>query len=283
MKLAHLTLFLLAVFRLTAAPLVIDDSKIFEGFEEKMDQFKTDAVAATGEDLAEQLKAGAKAKVKLPKVADLGAGANLYAELAPSVFVITSIYKCDKCDKWHRSGGASAWALTADGVMVTNYHVFEGSEDQGAFGIISVTGEVFPVEKVLAASKEADVAIFKVKGSGFRPLGLSIEPAVGTPVNIISHPNGRYFYYTSGRISRYFQNKGRGGADRGVWMHVTAEYAKGSSGGPIFDDQGRVVAMVSSTNSIYYGSKKKDDRGPFQMVVRNCPTAKLIQDLIDPS
>ena len=40
-------------------------------------------------------------------------------------------------------------------------------------------------------------------------------------------------------------------------MGVTAEYARGSSGGPVMDDAGNVIGMVSSTNSIYYPPRIK--------------------------
>jgi S1-C subfamily serine protease len=65
-------------------------------------------------------------------------------------------------------------------------------------------------------------------------------------------------------------------------MGVTAEYCRGSSGGPVMDDAGNVIGMVSSTNSIYYPSKdpKKNPRGSFQMVIRNCVPVDAILKLI---
>lgn len=35
-------------------------------------------------------------------------------------------------------------------------------------------------------------------------------------------------------------------------MNVTADYAKGSSGGPVFNNRGDLIGLVSSTNSIAY-------------------------------
>ena len=37
-----------------------------------------------------------------------------------------------------------------------------------------------------------------------------------------------------------------------MYMNVTAEYAKGSSGGPVFNNRGDVVGLVSKTVSITY-------------------------------
>ena len=65
-------------------------------------------------------------------------------------------------------------------------------------------------------------------------------------------------------------------------MSITADYAKGSSGGPVVDDAGHVVGMVSTTESIYYGSRAndpKDPKGPLQMVVKNCVPVEAIRHL----
>ena len=36
---------------------------------------------------------------------------------------------------------------------------------------------------------------------------------------------------------------------------MTADFAKGSSGGPIMDDRGNMVAMVSCIRAIYYSQQ----------------------------
>jgi len=65
-------------------------------------------------------------------------------------------------------------------------------------------------------------------------------------------------------------------------MTVTAEFARGSRGGPIMDDFGNVVGMVTSTQSIYYPSKNKTvKKGPLQMVIRNCVPVSSIRALIE--
>jgi S1-C subfamily serine protease len=63
---------------------------------------------------------------------------------------------------------------------------------------------------------------------------------------------------------------------------VTADYAKGSSGGPVVNEAGKVVGMVSNTQSIYYGPRGKDgdQQGPLQMVVKNCVPVKAVRVMI---
>ncbi|MBT7916750.1 MAG: hypothetical protein HN617_04325, partial [Planctomycetaceae bacterium] len=51
-----------------------------------------------------------------------------YQKVTPSVLILSKIYKCGRCERWHdRSAGA--FVLTADGAIVTNYHVVEGILD----------------------------------------------------------------------------------------------------------------------------------------------------------
>lgn len=258
-------------------PIVVNDSAIKKQLTKKVGELTDSKKTTSGKVLTSQLNRKT-CSLTLPPAA-VEAKKNIYDACADSVVAIGSVYKCDKCSNWHGSGAATAWVLTADGVMVTNYHVFGGKTVAG-FGIITRDGKVAPVVEILAANKKTDVAIFRVKGSGFKPLALGPDAKVGSDLHIIAHPDSRFFTYTSGKVSRYyhkFTQKGLGA----TLMTVTAEFARGSSGGPVMDSAGNVVGMVASTQSIYYPTKKKSDkRGPFQMVIRNCVPVSSIRALI---
>jgi S1-C subfamily serine protease len=76
-------------------------------------------------------------------------------------------------------------------------------------------------------------------------------------------------------VARYLMAPTLDGKKQKTAMSITADYAKGSSGGPALDASGAVVGIASSTQSIYYGSEKPE-QGPLQMVVKNCvPVAAL--------
>jgi len=200
----------------------------------------------------------------LPKAAD-------YETQAKSVFLMGSVYKCGKCEHWHLGGSATAWCLTSDGLMVTNHHVFEKATGD-AWGVCGLDGKVYRVLDVLATNKTADVAVFKVDATGLTPLPLGEDAAVGAAVAIISHPDRRCFFHSSGEVARYSKAPSGSPAKGATWMSVTADFAKGSSGGPVLNAEGAVVGMVSSTQSISYGPTGKDGKpsGPHQMVIRNC-------------
>ena len=139
-------------------------------------------------------------------------------------------------------------------------------------------GNVYSIEKVLAANEEDDLAILKLRNAELTPMALGKPANVGADVWVISHPDRKMYMMTKGMVSRYniILDKNRKSARR---MSITADYAKGSSGAPVFNRKGQVVGVVSSTNSIYYNivNGKKEN---LQMVVKNCIPVESIHELI---
>lgn len=201
----------------------------------------------------------------------------LYDQISKSVLVIGRLYNCGKCSKWHTST-ASAFAIAKNGIIVTNYHVLE-KDDGEILGAMDYEGTVFGVEKVLAANEEDDLVILKLLNAELTPMVLGKPANVGADVWVISHPDRKMYMMTKGMVSRYnmILDKNRKPARR---MSITADYAKGSSGAPVFNRKGQVVGVVSSTNSIYYNivNGKKEN---LQMVVKNCIPVESIHELIE--
>lgn len=267
--------------RALAGPLVIDDARLYATLAQELGALVDEHQSTDGQTLAKASKnAPLSAKVTLPEGVPQAAS---YEEQARSVFILGAVSKCDKCEKWHVGGTASAWCLTADGVMVTNHHVFAKAAGT-SWGVCGVDGKVYRVVDVLATNPVADVALFKVDATGLTPLRLGTDPEVGAKVSIISHPDRRFFFRSSGEVARYLKTIVRPGGKEAIWMSVTADFARGSSGGPVLNADGAVVGMVSSTQSIYYGPARGDtapnktakesaaarDQGPLQMVIKNC-------------
>ena len=165
---------------------------------------------------------------------------------------------------------------------MTNYHVVDSSTKRGLV-VMTADAHVYPVQRVLAASRADDLAILKVDAEGLQPLALagsSDAAPVGSAVSIISHPDGRFYCYTAGVVSRYMKTELGGPEVEAV--AVTADYARGSSGAPVLNGQGQVVAVVSSTESIYYtedGQRQRD----FQMVFRTCIPCTSLRKMIRPT
>jgi S1-C subfamily serine protease len=228
--------------------------------------------------LFRQLSVAACQLTLVPAVAPALNPAALYRSAAASVVVIGELYHCGKCDLTH-FGSASGFLISADGAVVTCRHVVERTN---TLGLVAMTrdGRVWPVRAVLASNRAADLAILQLDGSGFTPLPLSTNAPVGTPVSVLSHPDGHYYFLTAGLVSRYSQEGRRNRA--ATWMSITAPFAKGSSGAPVLDAAGNVVGIVNNTESIYYDQTAKGQRD-LQMVIHNCtPTAELLKLLRPP-
>jgi S1-C subfamily serine protease len=201
----------------------------------------------------------------------------IYEQCKPSVLIVAGIYKCEKCGRWHPNA-AGGFLITATGAFVTNYHVVNNDKNRILVAMTD-NGKVFPVKEVLAASKANDVAILQLDAGGttFQPLALSPEAPVGAPVSVISHPNRRFYTLTSGIVSRHLTQMRGGG--KTTMMMITADFARGSSGGPVFNEYGAVMGFVESTMSLYYNTTdgKKDN---LQMVFKQCVVAESVLRLV---
>lgn len=257
----------------TAEPLVIDDRALASSFQEGVGGFADDGNCVSPEELSKQAKE-APSQIDGITLSDARP-----ARSADGVYLIGTVYKCDNCDKWHPRGIATAWALTQDGVMVTNYHVFEKLKGT-SMGVCDNKGNTYPVTEVLAVDKAGDAAIFRVDADDLTPLPLGPTAEVGDRMHVISHPDRRFYMQTAGEVARYHLDPRKRKDDPVTWMTITADFAKGSSGGPALDQQGRVIGMVAHTQSIYYESKDGKPKGPFQMVVHNCVPVSTIKALV---
>ncbi|MBG7608245.1 MAG: trypsin-like peptidase domain-containing protein [Verrucomicrobia bacterium] len=278
-RLAFATVFTACICSFSnAKPLVIDDKSITNSFVKSMEEFVGTEGVPSAEELSKSVKElkTTKSGIPLPSPPGLAEDTS-YKELSRSVFLIASVYKCDNCDNWHQGGSASAWCLGEDGVLVTNAHVFTGAHG-GAMGVIDRTGRCYPVIEIIGSDLSKDIAVFRVKAEGLRPLRIGEAAEVGSPVTVISNPSGNYFLRTSGDVARYSKGAGMVKNGTATWMSITADYAQGSSGGPVFNAAGEVVGMVSSTRSIYTKPKKKAD-GQLQMVIKSCVPGGSIRDL----
>jgi hypothetical protein len=247
--------------------------------------------------LAEQLSRK-QAAVRLP-AADAGAapaGAeDVYERAKRATLVIGGLYKCPRCAHTH-CNPASGFVITADGVAVTNYHVVAAKQDAQKGGgqdltLVAMTadGRMYVVKEVLAADQKQDVALVQLAAPGgagevkFEPLPVAPDAAAARPgadVYVLSHPNNRLFSFTRGTVSRYFRGGGPAPARDGpVLMQITADYAKGSSGGPVLNVRGEVVGMVAATTSVYYNEENGNQKN-LQMVFKDCVPAAAIRALV---
>ena len=97
--------------------------------------------------------------------------AELFRIAKDSVVIVAGLYKCNKCSRWH-ADTASGFVISSSGAVVTNFHVVDSSTER-ALLVMTADSHVYPVERILAASRADDLAILKVDAEGLQPLPLA--------------------------------------------------------------------------------------------------------------
>ena len=197
----------LAAFKtLAEEPWYVDDEKLADKFSIKLIELVKQGKCLSPEELHKKL-AGGKCKVawKTPGRQPL-TPEDVYRRALSSVFVLGSVEQtAEHPGGWQDGRLATAWALTEDGVLVTNWHVFDkvGKE---CYGVVNSKGEVFPLIDFLGSNRAADIALIRVAGKGFIPLPLAADEAVGAWVCTLGHPGNQFFTFTQGHVTRYTKN-----------------------------------------------------------------------------
>jgi S1-C subfamily serine protease len=171
--------------------------------------------------------------------------------------------------------------ITGGGAIVTNYHVVDDAT-KTTLVVMTADGRVSPVQRVLAASRADDLAILKVDADALVPLPVATTTdaaPVTAPIGIISHPAQHFYCYTSGNVSRRTKIRRGSQAVDAIW--VTADYARGSSGAPVLNSRGQVVAIVKSTDSVYHSIKDGKPQN-LQMVFKICIPSTSLLKLVEP-
>jgi S1-C subfamily serine protease len=148
-------------------------------------------------------------------------------------------------------GPLGSGVVVAQGAVLTNAHVVRREQARIRFADgRSETGTVAGVDL------EGDVAVLSVDTGAIEPVSWNGGvPALGAPVFAVANPGGHGLHVTLGLVSstgRSFRGP-RGRRITGSIEH-TAPLLPGSSGGPIVDPRGRVVAMI-------FGGSEADDTG----------------------
>jgi len=159
---------------------------------------------------------------------------------------------------------AAGFCIHESGIIVTNFHVVD-IPDATVLVALTADGGVHPVTRLLAVSPFADIAICQLDGvRGLPALPCTAAGRPGMRLHTLSHPDGALWSFTEGILSRSFTVREDGQAR--TMFTTTADFAVGSSGGPLVDDRGNVVGMVASTLAIYATDdevrRRRPDGGP---------------------
>ncbi len=263
-----------------AAPEPVSDDAIQQSLLREINALADAGKTRKAADLMAEKREGLpEVKLAEPSKEELD-GAKLYRQLKESTVIVGSRYKCKKCTHWHVNA-ASGFVISSDGVVVTNHHVV-ASPDKEEMAVMDGEGKVYAVEKLLADDGVHDVALLKIAGAGFKPLALAAEaPEPGSDVAVMSHPNSKFWLFTTGVVSRVQEWSNPAGmpAARYPVLCITAPFAPGSSGAPVTDRKGNVVGIATRIMPILqakdHDPQAKGDPGEYTAMV--IPTAVPVE------
>lgn len=144
----------------------------------------------------------------------------------------------------------SGFILTSDGYILTNYHVIEDAYKSNAeIKVMTHDGTSYPAS-IVGFESENDVAVLKIEAENLSPvtIGNSDSMKVGDVVYAVGNPLGELeFSMSTGHVSAKDRQIGESnGADAINMFQLDAAVNSGNSGGPVYNDQGEVVGVVTA-------------------------------------
>jgi S1-C subfamily serine protease len=143
-------------------------------------------------------------------------------------------------------GAGTLLQADADGYLfVTARHVLDGpawnTAKAGSRALIAMASGTWGTADVVARHKSLDLLLLwvpreKGNASFVQPVAKGTTPSEGENVFVIGHPEGLRFTLSTGIISRM----------HGSTIQMSAPVSPGNSGGPVFDDRGNLVGIVTS-------------------------------------
>ena len=128
--------------------------------------------------------------------------------------------------------------ISPEGLAVSNYHVFEGTE-RGLEIIKLSNNSLYKLDKVVSVDKDNDVMIFTVKanpGMSFKYISTSHNrPQVGDKVYAIGSPRGLENTFSSGEVSQLRD---------GNIIQISVPIDHGSSGGALINEYGEAIGIT---------------------------------------
>lgn len=178
----------------------------------------------------------------LAKGEELSYGEKVYADNRHAVVTILTF---DESNQQQRLG--SGCITSANGEIVTNYHVIEGAK---TLLVKLLTGALFPVDGILALEPDMDFAVLKVSGKELPVVKLdSLDSVkVGQRVFALGSPWGMEQTFSDGMASSLREGTEVQLPKLSKVIQHTAPISPGSSGGPLFNQQGQVLGI----NTFYF-------------------------------
>lgn len=171
--------------------------------------------------------------------------ANINSVVSINTTVTTNIFN----QTVQNASAGSGFIITADGYIVTNYHVINNAT---TVKVTLYNGETHDAT-VIGGDEDYDIAVLKIDATGLQTVvfGDSSKLQVGEDIAAIGNPLGELtFSMSEGIVSSVDRAINVDGTPFNM-IQVTAAINPGNSGGPLFNAYGEVVGIVSAKYSAY--------------------------------
>ena len=146
----------------------------------------------------------------------------------------------------------SGFIISADGYILTNYHVIEYAH-QGGYTVTVMLYDGSKYEAVIVGTEAAnDVAVLKIDATGLTPVAFGDSDAltVGEKVYAVGNPLGELeFSMSQGWVSALDRVITTEESVSINMFQIDAAVNAGNSGGPVYNEQGEVIGIVTAKYS----------------------------------
>lgn len=219
----------------------------------------------------------------LPASAETLTGRQIAARAQAAHLRAGWVYQCTKCSRWHTSL-AGGYAIATDAVA-TAHHVMNAPDNMkdghGYPVIVRGEDEILPALTVIAADPDHDTVILRTAVQDLKPLPLTDDVQAGDSVYCLSDPRGVRDYFSTGIVNRLFalDSKASPGLS-GQRLHVSTDWAQGSSGSAVLDTYGNVVGHVARIKAIPGAKPNPETAAPTAMNLHEAVPASSVLKLL---
>lgn len=159
-------------------------------------------------------------------------GSKIFAKYNTAVFMV---FTSDGYSGYQGSG----FFINSDGLAVSNYHVFHGTNIGAEQIKLANSNDIYKVTEVIHSDVDEDFILFRVSVSNTNYIPIAkYKPQVGEKVYAIGSPRGLENTFSSGEVSQW--------RDKNL-MQISALIDHGSSGGALINEYGEVVGITSGS------------------------------------
>ncbi len=144
----------------------------------------------------------------------------------------------------------SGFILSADGYIVTNYHVIETAYSNGLEITVMLNDGSEYRAAIVGFERDNDIAVLKIEATDLSPVRFGDSDAIrmGETVYAVGNPLGELAYSMStGTVSGLDRVIVTEEASQGINMfQIDAAVSPGNSGGPVYNTHGEVIGIVTA-------------------------------------